>query len=181
MIEFIKLVDFELVASAHTRMAPKIQKVKFQRSATSSSNSNSTPSTPSSSTNAGPSSKLKKGGKPKFFTAKLQDVSETRKLTATVHVDEISQDGRRMKRKTIEAEMPSPVKRKCAGLTWEARSEPLNETLQSVLLGFSQSGFEYVADSRNVLDVGLLLKGVVPRSKRRYLASVSELQLVRRI
>ncbi|KAJ3717362.1 hypothetical protein C8R42DRAFT_724265 [Lentinula raphanica] len=90
--------------------------------------------------------------------------------TTSVQVDEISNDGRRVKRKATETNLPSPVKRSRAQTGQTATDSP--EIFASALESFGrmENPFE-VDESTTVQNVELVVGTASARAKRRYLTS----------
>lgn len=99
-----------------------------------------------------------------------------------LRADEISKDGQRLSKRHLDVSDLSPVKRRREAIA-RGRSlapvtpecAPLSNTLQAVLDDFGSSGFHFVPDSREVIDVQALMASaaVNKQGRRRYLASVS--------
>lgn len=177
-------------------MAPRLQRVRLKdieksKSAESSSTSQQNGSfsggsqspfspasqTKSSSLRAGPT--LVKLGSNGTSSGKIEH-------RTVLRMDELTKDGRRLHKRELDISDLSPVKRKREALersrtvvTWEPIVPPLSETLQGILQGFSDSGFEYVPDTRALPSVEYLMGAAAAKhSKRRYLSTVMSLFLM---
>lgn len=175
-------------------MAPKMQRVRLKDIETSAGSPSTTyNNNPSSSVfrQASASSLPSSGSKsqsqssftsgPKLVKLGVGDISASKPEEPTVlRVDELSKDGRRIRRRELDISELSPVKKRREALdrsrrvvTYEPVHAPLSWTLQAVLQGFSASGFEYVPDSRALPSVESLMAAAAEKhSKRRYLSSV---------
>lgn len=93
--------------------------------------------------------------------------------TNPVQISELSQDGRRVKRKAAEATVPSPVKRTRTQRPIDTESPGLSDLFSGVLEDFHSSDHYYVPDSTKVDNSEALINSAALRAKRRYLTSVS--------
>lgn len=121
-------------------------------------------------------------GTPQVWKLDFGDLSLPKKDTRTIlEIDELSTDRRRVKKRALDVTDLLPVKnlKKRREALDRGRSVPseehLSETLQGILQDFSNSGFEFVPDSRGIPDVETLMAAATgTRNRRRYLTSESE-------
>lgn len=117
---------------------------------------------------------------PKVFKLDIDDLAKatTQEERTLLWADELSKDGQRLNKRHLDVSGLSPVKRRRETIT-RGRSlptgpAPLSNTLQAVLDDFGTSGFHFVPDSAEVVNVeDLIASAVVKQGRRRYLASVS--------
>ncbi|KAJ3964901.1 hypothetical protein EV361DRAFT_975512 [Lentinula raphanica] len=117
----------------------------------------------------------------KFKQVKLCDFTTPQLATTTVQLDEISSDGRRVKRKATRTQVPSPVKKsRMQNSTTERCDSPDIFAAALETFGHLENPF-YVDDSTKVQNVETLIGTAATRAKRRYLTSDQPLLEWRRL
>ncbi|KAJ3738073.1 hypothetical protein EV360DRAFT_90862 [Lentinula raphanica] len=99
----------------------------------------------------------------------LQKVSFSSIFANPVNMDELSRDGRRIKRKAAQAVVPLPVNKKQR--EGEIDSTPGMDFVSSILDAFTNSEYCYVPDSSKVINVADLINTAAVKMRRRYLTS----------
>ncbi|KAJ3765551.1 hypothetical protein FB446DRAFT_709371 [Lentinula raphanica] len=115
----------------------------------------------------------------KFQQVKLCDFIVPNFATTSVQVDEISSDGRRVKRKATKTQVPSPIK-KSRGETSTTEQCPDIFTAALETFGHVENPF-YVDDSTKIQNVETLIGTAAARARRRYLTSDQPLLKWRRL
>ncbi|KAJ3964968.1 hypothetical protein EV361DRAFT_873590 [Lentinula raphanica] len=103
----------------------------------------------------------------------LQKVSFSSIFAAPVRMDELSKDGRRIKRKAGSALVPLPSGKKKRDLTDDnsGSSSPGFDFVASILDNYMNSDHYYVPDSSKVINVEDLITTAAIKARRRYLTS----------
>ncbi|KAJ3819033.1 hypothetical protein F5880DRAFT_1625783 [Lentinula raphanica] len=112
----------------------------------------------------------------KFQKIKLRDVipPDAPYASTSIQLDELSNDGRRVKRKAAQAQLPSPVKKSRMQTSSGHRGRTLEdspEIFTSILETYENENPFYVDDSTKVQNVELLIGTAAARAPRRYLTS----------
>ncbi|KAJ3833604.1 hypothetical protein F5878DRAFT_645810 [Lentinula raphanica] len=94
-----------------------------------------------------------------------QKVSFGSLFSTPVHMDELSEDGRRIKRKATNALVPSPVNKK------QRETSPGLDFVTSILDNYCNDDHIFVPDSSQVINVADLLTAAAVKARRRYLTS----------
>ncbi|KAJ3751974.1 hypothetical protein EV360DRAFT_75765 [Lentinula raphanica] len=108
----------------------------------------------------------------KFQQIKLRDFLAPPLATTSVQLDEISDDGRRVKRRATETQVPSPVKNSRMQTSVSAFQSDSPDIFAAALENFGhiENPF-YVDDSTKIQNVETVIGTAAARAKRRYLTS----------
>ncbi|KAJ3722200.1 hypothetical protein C8R42DRAFT_641636 [Lentinula raphanica] len=118
----------------------------------------------------------------KFKQVKLRDFLVPSLATTSIQLDEISNDGRRVKRRVTETEVPSPVKKSRMQASTTASRSDSPDIFAAALENFGhiENPF-YVDDSTKIQNVEIVIGTAAARAKRRYLTSDQPLLAWRRM